>query len=377
MSPARLDLVLVGFGNVGRRFVRLLRERAAHLLSTDDLTWRVIGIVTRRHGAASDLDGLDVDEALSLAESGRPLDLLRDVGANPAGLGETRTTNTFIDQTLADALRADPARHLVMVETSVLDIGSGQPAISHVRTALLNRAHVITANKGPVAFAYRELAALAHAQDLSFLFEGAVMDGIPVFNLARETMPAITITGFRGVVNTTTNFILAAMQDGREFAEALAEMQAAGIAEADASLDVAGWDAAAKTAALVNVLMDGAITPRDVDRTGIGGLNGSDLRAAAARGRAWKLVATAGYRDGRLSRARRAGGTPLRRPAGPPRSRAERHHPGDGPARSLRYRAARSGHNTTAYALVSDLVTIRRRLMSRRQGSGPEGGVVS
>ena len=362
MSPARLDLVLVGFGNVSRRFVRLLRERAAHLLSTDDLTWRVIGIVTRRHGAASNLDGLDVDKALSLAESGRQLDQLHDVGANPAGPGETRTTNTFIGQILADALRADPARHLVMVETSVLDIGSGQPAISHVRTALLNRAHVITANKGPVAFAYRELAALAHAQDLSFLFEGAVMDGIPVFNLARETMPAITITGFRGVVNTTTNYILAAMEGGHEFAEALAEMQAAGIAEADASLDVDGWDAAAKTAALVNVLMAGAITPRDVDRTGIGGLNGPDLRAAAARGRVWKLVATAGYRDGRLF-ARVA---PEELPLSDPLARLEAEQNAIILETDLLDRFAivqlGSGLTQTAYALVSDLVTIRRRL---------------
>ena len=368
MSPARLDLVLVGFGNVGRRFVRLLRERTARLLSAHDLTWRVIGIVTRRHGAARSLDGLDVDEALSLAESGRPLDLLHDAGARLAGSRSPLTTNAFIDQTLADALRADPTRHLVMVETSVLDIGSGQPAISHVRTALLNRAHVVTANKGPVAFAYRELAALAHAQDLSFLFEGAVMDGIPVFNLARETLPAIAITGFRGVVNTTTNYILAAMEGGRQFAEALADMQAAGIAEADASLDVDGWDAAAKTAALVNVLMDGAITPREVERTGIAGLNVSDLRAAGASGRAWKLVATAGYRDGRLF-ARVA---PEQLPLSDPLARLEAAQNAiiletdllDGFA----IVQLGSGLTQTAYALMSDLVTIRRRLVARGQG---------
>jgi homoserine dehydrogenase len=367
MDPARLDLVLVGFGNVARRFVRLLRERAAHILSAHDLTWRVIGIVTRRHGAARNLDGLDIDEALSLVESGRPLGLLHDA-ASPARPGETFTTSAFIDQILADARRAEPARHLVAVETTVLDIASGQPAISHVRTALLNRAHVITANKGPVAFAHRELAALAHAQDLSFLFEGVVMDGVPVFNLARETMPAIAITGFRGVVNTTTNYILSAMEGGREFAEALAEMQSAGIAEADASLDVDGWDAAAKTAALVNVLMNGAITPRDVDRIGIGGLSGADVRAAASRGRAWKLVATAGYRDGQLY-ARVA---PEELPLNDPLARLEAEQNAIILETDLLDRFAivqlGSGLTQTAYALMSDLVTIRRRLMARRQG---------
>jgi homoserine dehydrogenase len=362
MDPARLDLILVGFGNVGRRFVRLLHERSGPLLSAHDLTWRVIAIATLRHGTARNLGGLDIEEALSLVEHGKRLDLLGDAASVPARSGETLSTSAFVDQILTDARRAEPARHLVVVETTVLDIGSGQPAISHVRAGLLNRAHVITANKGPVAFAYRELAALARAQDVSFLFEGVVMDGIPLFNLARETMPAVAITGFRGVLNTTTNYILAAMEGGREFADALAEMQAEGIAEADASLDVDGWDAAAKTAALVNVLMDGAITPRDVDRTGIGGLTGPDLRSAVARGRVWKLVASAGYREGRLfTRV-----APEELPLSDPLARLEAVQNAVILETDLLDRIAivqlGSGLTQTAYALVSDLVTVRRRL---------------
>ena len=80
-----------------------------------------------------------------------------------------------------------------MVETTTLDIQSGEPAISHVRAAFAAGAHVITANKGPVAFAYRALSDEARRAGVSFLFEGAVMDGIPIFNLVRETMPGVTI----------------------------------------------------------------------------------------------------------------------------------------------------------------------------------------
>ena len=105
---------------------------------------------------------------------------------------------------------------------------------------------MITANKGPAAFAYRELARDAKQAKRRFLFEGAVMDGIPIFNLVRETLPAVAITGFRGVVNSTTNYMLTAMEQGQSFDAALAEMQARGIAEADPRLDVDGWDAAAK-----------------------------------------------------------------------------------------------------------------------------------
>jgi hypothetical protein len=154
----------------------------------------------------------------------------------------------------------------VIVETTTLDIERGEPATSHIRAALAGGAHVVTANKGPVAFAYHRLARAAARAQRSFLFEGAVMDGVPIFNLVRRTLPAVNVLGFRGVVNSTTNFIITAMEQGQRFEDALSEMQARGVAEADASLDVDGWDAAAKTAALANVLLGANMTPRQVDR---------------------------------------------------------------------------------------------------------------
>ncbi len=112
-----------------------------------------------------------------------------------------------------------------MVETTTLDIERGQPAIDHVRTALSAGAHVVTANKGPIAFAYSDLARAAQRADRRLLFEGAVMDGIPIFDLVRETLPGVRVTGFRGVVNSTTNFILTAMEQGEPFERALEAMQ--------------------------------------------------------------------------------------------------------------------------------------------------------
>src|SRR5262249_62326930 len=118
-----------------------------------------------------------------------------------------------------------------------------------------------TVNKGPVAFAYAALAREAARVDRRFLFEGTVMDGVPIFNAAREALPAVTVAGFRGVVNSTTNYIITAMERGETFESALAAMQRAGIAEADPSLDVDGWDAAAKAAALANGLLQPRTTP--------------------------------------------------------------------------------------------------------------------
>ncbi len=302
------DLILVGFGNVGRRFVTLLDERAAELRDVHGIDWRVVAIATRRHGAARDFRGIDAKRAVGLVERGESLDALdapesvgqarRLAATGPMPRRKLQASGAALIAEMAEAATAaGSTRALVVVETTVLDIAAGQPAIDHVRAGLRAGAHVITANKGPVAFAHAELAALAKSAGRAFLFEGAVMDGIPIFNLVEAALPAVRISGFSGVVNSTTNFILTAMENGREFAESLAEMQAAGIAEADASLDVDGWDAAAKASALANVLLGAGTTPARVDRSGIGHLSGAEVRAAAARGKKLKLVAR-GRRSG-------------------------------------------------------------------------------
>jgi homoserine dehydrogenase len=293
-----LDLILVGFGNVGRRLARLLEEKSVRLRGDYDLSWRVVGIATKRHGTAYDARGLDVVKALRLAESGTSLGALTGPESGRA-IPPGATGLELIKYATAEA-RTRQMQHLVVVETTLLDIERGQPATDHVMTALRGGAHVVTANKGPVAFAYREIKAVGEIERRRFLFEGAVMDGIPVFNLVRETLPGIDILGFRGIINTTAQYVLTAMEAGRTFSDALADMQAEGIAEADPSFDIDGWDAAAKTAALVNVLMRGAATPRTVDRTGIRNVTREDVQNALRRGRRIRLVAGAERRDGQI-----------------------------------------------------------------------------
>ena len=369
-QPLRLDLLLVGFGNVARRFARLLEARRGRLLRDEALELRTIGIFTRRHGGLFGADGIAADRIADALDTGGSL---ASAGASPsldwhapatapAGARPPASAVEFIDRAVAAAFAREPSRHLVIVETTALDIGAGQPGIDHVRASLERGAHVVTANKGPVAFAWRELAALAMARNRSFLFEGAVMDGIPIFNLARETLPGVSVLGFRGVVNSTTNHILSAMERGREFGEALAEMEAAGITEADPSLDVDGWDAAAKTAALANVLMAAGITPHQIARRGIRELSGADVRAAVARGRRWKLVSSARLLEGKVQ----AAVAPEELPADDILAGLEGQQNALILATDLLGKMAvvqiDSGLTATAYALVSDLVTVGRRL---------------
>jgi homoserine dehydrogenase len=337
----RLDLVLVGFGNVARRFVRLAREKAGALERDHDLSIRICGIVTARHGSTFDEAGVDAVAAADAREAGR-------------ALGEPRPAADVIRQ--ASAL----GQTGVLVETTPLNVQTGQPAIDHVRAALRAGLHVVTANKGPGAIAWKELAQLARERGVSFLFEGAVMDGVPVFNLVRETMPGVQIGAFRGVVNSTTNYILTILEDGGEFDDALDDMQRAGITEADPSLDVDGWDAAAKTSALANVLMRADLTPEKVERTGIRGITGAAVRGAVGRGNRIRLVAS--VENGR-ARVR-----PEELPATDPLAQLR------GLQNAIVFQTdvlgeiavtqLGGGLTQTAYALVSDLVTVARRIRS-------------
>ena len=351
----KLNLALAGFGNVGRRFVRLLREREAELAALG-LEPVIVGIATKRHGAIFSSRGIDAVEQADRIDRASAV-MLDDGMAVPVK-----------DAPGMIAKAGDLWEPGVLVETTVLDIAAGRPALDHVRAALAAGLHVVTANKGPVAFAGRELRRLAEDRGVSFLFEGAVMDGIPVFNLVRETLPAVRVLGFEGVLNTTTNQMLVAIERGESAAAALARMQAEGIAEADPSLDLDGWDAAAKTAALANMLLDtpgAGITPHDVDREGLGADVEARVRAAVAKGARLKLMAAARNEGGRV-RAE----VKLRdvSPSGPFGSL-------DGPANAIRIDTDLAGPivitqlegslTATAYALVSDLVGIARRLQGR------------
>jgi homoserine dehydrogenase len=336
LNPPTFELVFVGFGHVGRRVAELLEEIGPRL----PFHARTVAVLTGHHGGD--------------APDGWPLDV-------PQPVTDGGSNAHVIAALVEHHARAARDRRLVCIETTLLDVNAGEPAIAHVRAALSGGAHVITTNKGPVAFSHAELASLARRVDREFLFEGAVMDGIPVFNLVRETLPGVRIEGFRGIVNSTTNHILTMMERGETFDAALRQMQAEGIAEADPSLDVDGWDAAAKTAALMNVLMEAGVTPHDIDREGIRDVSAESVRSAASNGARLRLVASADRGEGRP-----AGRVRLERvPATDPLGNVE------GQQNVLLLRTdllgevgilQRDGGLTrTAYAIISDLSAIARR----------------
>ena len=186
----------------------------------------------------------------------------------------------------------DSAQADILFEATSLNVANGQPAIDHIRAAFNHGAHAITANKGPIVHAYRELRDLAAAKGKRFLFESTVMDGVPIFSLF-DQLPVIHLQGFHGILNSTTNVILSEMEQGLTFDEALKKAQSLGVAETDATHDIDGWDAAVKTAALINVLMDIPIKLDEIYREGIRDLTPNALRNGRRDGFPFKLVCRA------------------------------------------------------------------------------------
>ena len=236
----------------------------------------VTSIITGSHGAAINPDGLDLNAALNLFESGQKLDALSTI--------ETpQETQSFINACPAD----------FMFETTPVNPQTGQPAMDHVRTALQAGMHVVTANKGPVVHGYQALTALAQQKGLRFMFESTVMDGAPIFALFREPLVGANLLGFEGILNSCTNLLLSMMEDGKSFDEAVDYGRSIGITETDPSNDIDGWDASIKVAALVTVLMGIPFTPQEVDRTGIRSITSEMIAEAKAAGERWKLVCSA------------------------------------------------------------------------------------
>lgn len=193
----------------------------------------------------------------------------------------------------------------ILIELSPLNIHTGQPAIAHLERALERGKSTITANKGPIAWDYQRLQQLARHKGVSFLFETTVMDGTPIFNLMQDTLPHCQVLEIEGILNTTTNFILDEMakdlshnhshdhDHGHSLVDILEEGRKRGFVEADPSMDIEGYDAAAKLCALVNVLMNETLRPTEVHRQGIAHITRGDLTVAHQTGHTIKLMCRA------------------------------------------------------------------------------------
>lgn len=283
MTANRIKIAMLGFGNVGRAFARLLTEKQGEILDKFNVWVDVAAISTKSKGCLVNEDGINLSEALNDIEKFNHFDKKR---------------KDYREMTSLEV--AESVDYDILFELTPLQIFSGQPAIDHIKAAFKRKKHAVSANKGPLAWAYEELRDLANKNRVHFFYETTVMDGTPVFNLVDETLKFCKITEIKGILNSTTNFVLEEIAKGKAYDEVIKEGKKRGFVEEDPAMDIEGWDAAAKIAALLNVLMGANITPYDVDRKGIEDITFEQIKEAENRGNVIKLICYGGIENGKV-----------------------------------------------------------------------------
>ena len=269
--------VLIGLGNLGRRFCEIVQEKDADLRQRYDVDLRLVGAADSR-GAAYDLQGLDLADVVRLKTSGE------SIAAYPA-IGKTG----WEAKALIEAAEAD-----VMLEASPVNLPQhAEPGLSCIRTALEKGWHVITPNKGPLVVAYQELHALARSHGVKLRYDGTVAGGLPALNIGRRDMRGAIIHRIEAVPNLVTGYVVDMLSNGLTWDTALARARAEGVLESDAAWDLEGWDAAAKLTILANTVLDYPAQIEDVTRAGITGLAQEELVSACDRNFCYRLLARA------------------------------------------------------------------------------------
>ncbi len=272
----RIRLILIGVGNLGRRFCALLLEKGTLLRVRYDLEFTLVGAADSR-GAACDPRGLDLADIVRVKESGGSV---ADCASRRPGLDALA---------LLDAVSAD-----ALLEASPVNLAQGaEPGLSCIRAALRRGMHVVTPNKGPLVLAYHELYTLAREHGVLLRFDGAVAGGLPAVNLGARDLRGAVVERLEAVPNLVTGYVMDLLAEGVPWDDALARAYAEGVLEGDGAWDLEGWDAAAKLVILANAVMDYPATLDMVARTGIVGLDIHKLSAAHARGEHYRVVASA------------------------------------------------------------------------------------
>jgi len=268
-------IILLGVGAVGRHFLQLLQDKDKVLQHRYGVSPVVVAALDSS-GGLFDEGGLSPMLLRAHKEEGGKL-------ANLPGGVRGLTAQEVLAHVQADAL----------IDAAPVELTTGEPGLSAVRSALERGMDVVLANKAPLVLAYRELHALAERRGGRLAFSATVCGGLPVINMGQRDLVAARVDRFRGILNSTTNYILEQMGQGHSYEAALAEAQRRGIAEADPSLDVEGWDTANKLVIIANAILGMPATLDDVEVEGITGLSEGEIRQAARTGTPVKLVAEA------------------------------------------------------------------------------------
>jgi len=269
-----MRIILCGFGVVGQSFAKLLESRSDDLYARYGLKPRIVGVFDRK-GSAMDSSGLNASKLIDVKKKYGSVNKYSDTENNASG---TEIINN---------LEAE-----VLIETTESNYKDAEPGMTHIVDAMKRGMHVISVNKGPLALAFPSLMEIAEYNHVLFRFSGTVGGGTPILDFAKNSLRGERIVSFDGILNGTTNYILTNMENGMSFNDALDDAKQKGYVEADESLDLDGLDAAAKLVILANWIMGMKVTMPDIKITGIRKIDNSDIKHAAEKNCAIKLIAS-------------------------------------------------------------------------------------
>lgn len=338
------NIAFIGFGVVGQGLAKILLEQEKYLKEKYDFSFKVVAISDTMKGSWYRRSGLDLKRLLELVEEDGNLKGYGDAIEGWDSIKTIKDTNANL-----------------ILELAWTDFKTGEPAITHVKTALQNKKHIVMTNKGPIALAVKELLSLAKENGVEMRFEGTVLSGTPALNLGLHNLAGAGITKAKGIVNGTTNYILSEMEKGLSYEDALKQAQKLGYAEADPTADVEGHDALGKIVILANTVMGANLSNDEPPCEGITKITAQDIVKAKEEGYRWKLIAGAELKeDGSVDAYVRPEKVPLDHPLANIM----------GPTNALTYSTKYLGDITiigpgagqlpTGFAVLSDILDINR-----------------
>jgi homoserine dehydrogenase len=249
----KINIVLLGYGRVGKAFVRLIQEKQNFCLSQYKLHIRIGLVLNSRGGLIPEelprwRPGMDFGEALEFQDFD------------------------------------------VLVDCTPSNRQDGEPALGYTYIALDRGWHVVTANKGPLVVDFNGIRKKAEKNQVSLGMSGATAAALPTLDVALHSLAGSEIHRIEGILNGTTNYILTRISEGEDYTSALEEAQKKGIAEPDPSQDVGGWDTAAKILIITNATFGCSFNLKDVNVEGITNIPLEIREKAREAGKVIKLI---------------------------------------------------------------------------------------
>lgn len=268
-----MDVALIGFGGVGKALIKLLVDKEELLKENYNLELRVKYII-KSDGGIYNPEGINLREISTFINNNKNI--------NKHSLWTSYLNiDSIIENNDIDTL----------IELTSTNIITGEPGLTHIKTALNNKINVVTGNKGPILLKYRELKELAEKNNVKLKVGCTTGGALPSINGGLYDIAGSELMSIEGILNGTTNYILSKMaNDEVTYEEALKEAQLEGIAELDPTLDVEGFDTACKMIILANVLMNADMTLKDIDVEGITKVNIKNIQNIKDSNKKLKLI---------------------------------------------------------------------------------------